>query len=49
MDDSPDEANHIGIYSLLSRETLTPLYQTLEKEYVALTKQQYSTYSAYCL
>ena len=47
MDDAPDEANHIGIYSLLSRETLTPLYIDLEKEYVALTKQQYGTYSAY--
>jgi branched-chain amino acid transport system substrate-binding protein len=47
MDDAPDEANHIGIYSLLSRETLTPLYVSLEKEYVALTKQQYGTYSAY--
>jgi branched-chain amino acid transport system substrate-binding protein len=47
MDDAPDEANHIGIYSLLSRETLTPLYSTLESRYVALTKQQFSTYSAY--
>ncbi len=47
MDDAPDEANHIGIYSLLSRQTLTPLYSTLETRYVALTKQQYSTYSAY--
>jgi branched-chain amino acid transport system substrate-binding protein len=47
MDDSPDEANHIGIYSLLSRETLTPLFTSLEKEYVALTKQQYTTYTAY--
>ena len=47
MDDAPVEANHIGIYSLLSRETLTPLYQSLEKRYVDLTKQQYGTYSAY--
>jgi branched-chain amino acid transport system substrate-binding protein len=47
MDDAPVEANHIGIYSLLSRETLTPLYSTLESRYVALTKQQYSTYNAY--
>jgi len=47
MDDAPDEANHIGIYSLLSRETSTPLYTDLEARYVALTKQQYSTYSAY--
>jgi len=47
MDDAPEEANHIGIYSLLSRETLTPLYQSLEKRYVDLTKQQYGTYSAY--
>ena len=44
MDDAPDEANHIGIYSLLSRETLTPLYNNLESRYVALTKQQYGTY-----
>jgi hypothetical protein len=47
MDDAPDEANHIGFYSLLSRETLTPLYVSNEARYVALTKQQYSTYSAY--
>jgi len=47
MDDAPDEANHIGIYSLLSRETITPLYSDLEKRYVALTKQQFGTYSAY--
>jgi branched-chain amino acid transport system substrate-binding protein len=47
MDDSPNEANHIGVYSLYSRETITPLYLALEKEYVSLTKQQYSTYSAY--
>ncbi len=47
MDDAPDEANHIGIYSLLSRQTLTPLYSNLETRYVALTKQQYTTYQAY--
>jgi ABC-type branched-subunit amino acid transport system substrate-binding protein len=47
MDDAPDEANHIGIYSLLSRETLTPLYNNLEGRYVALTAQQYSAYQAY--
>jgi branched-chain amino acid transport system substrate-binding protein len=47
MDDAPEEANHIGIYSLLSRETPTPLYYDLEARYVALTKQQYGTYSAY--
>ena len=47
MDDSPTEANHIGFYSLLSRETPTPLYYDLEKRYVALTKQQYGIYSAY--
>ncbi len=47
MDDSPEEANHIGIYSLLSRETPTPLFAQLEAEYTTLTKQQFSTYSAY--
>ncbi len=47
MDDAPEEANHIGIYSLLSRETLTPLYSQLEAEYTALTKQQFSSYTAY--
>jgi branched-chain amino acid transport system substrate-binding protein len=47
MDDAPDEANHIGIYSFLSRETITPLYNDLESRYVALTKQQFSTYTAY--
>ncbi|MFA5868804.1 MAG: ABC transporter substrate-binding protein [Candidatus Bathyarchaeia archaeon] len=47
MDDAPEEANAIGIYSLLSRETVTPLFQQLETEYTALVKQQYSTYTAY--
>jgi len=47
MADAPEEANHIGIYNLLSRETLTPLYKQLESKYVALTKQQYGTYNAY--
>ena len=47
MDDAPEEANHIGIYSLLSRQTPTQLYVDLEKRYIDLTKQQYGTYSAY--
>jgi branched-chain amino acid transport system substrate-binding protein len=47
MDDSPDEANHIGIYSLLSRETPTVLFEDLQTRYVALTKQQFTTYNAY--
>ncbi len=47
MDDSPNEAIHIGIYSLLSRETPTVLYNELDKEYSDLTGQQFSTYSAY--
>ncbi len=47
MDDAPDEANHIGIYSLLSRETVTSRYLDIQARYNALTAQQYSTYSAY--
>jgi branched-chain amino acid transport system substrate-binding protein len=47
MDDAPDEANHIGFYSLLSQQTLTPLYNSLEARYIAATKQQYSAYQAY--
>ncbi|MCX6648696.1 MAG: ABC transporter substrate-binding protein [Candidatus Bathyarchaeota archaeon] len=47
MDDAPEEANHIGIYSLLSRQTPTVLFTDLESRYIALTKQQYSAYSAY--
>jgi branched-chain amino acid transport system substrate-binding protein len=47
MDDAPDEANHIGIYSLLSRETTTSRFLDLQARYEALTSQQYSTYSAY--
>jgi len=47
MDSSPTQANHMGFYSLLSRETITPLFNSLEKRYVALTKQQFSTYRAY--
>lgn len=47
MDDAPDEANHIGVYSLLSRETTTPLFLSLQEKYTAMTQQQFSTYSAY--
>ncbi len=47
MDDSPSEANHIGIYSLLSRQTITSRYTAIESQYVALTSQQYSSYQAY--
>ena len=47
MDDAPDEANHIGIYSLLSHETVTPSFVALEQRYMSLTHQQYSMYSAY--
>jgi len=47
MDDAPAEANHIGIYSLLSRETTTTRFTELQKKYETLTSQQFSTYSAY--
>jgi branched-chain amino acid transport system substrate-binding protein len=47
MDDAPDEANHIGFYSFLSRETLTPLFSNVEARYVAAVKQQFTTYNAY--
>jgi hypothetical protein len=47
MDDAPDEANHIGIYSLLSRETTTSRFTELQKRYETTTAQQFGTYSAY--
>jgi len=47
MDDAPEEANHIGFYSLLSHQTITPSYLALEQRYVALTHQQFGMYSAY--
>jgi branched-chain amino acid transport system substrate-binding protein len=47
MDDSPEEANHIGVYSLYSLQTITPSYLKIQKEYEDLTKQQFGTYSAY--
>jgi branched-chain amino acid transport system substrate-binding protein len=47
MDDAPDEANHIGIYSLLSREDATSRFLDIQARYIALTSQQFSTYSAY--
>jgi len=47
MDDSPEESNHIGVYSFYSRETTTPLYYDLEERYTALTNQAYGSYSAY--
>ncbi len=47
MDDSPDEANHIGIYSMLSHQTPSTKFDDLQKRYVDLVKQQFSTYTAY--
>jgi branched-chain amino acid transport system substrate-binding protein len=47
MDDAPEEVNHIGIYSLLSRETVTSRFLDLQARYNTLTAQQFSTYSAY--
>ena len=47
MDDAPDESNHIGFYSLLSQQTLTPLYNSLDSRYTAATKQQFNAYQAY--
>jgi branched-chain amino acid transport system substrate-binding protein len=47
MDDAPEEVNHIGIYSLLSRETVTSRFLDLSQRYTAITAQQFSTYSAY--
>ena len=35
MDDAPEEANHIGIYSFLSRETMTSRYLDLQARYTA--------------
>jgi len=47
MDDSPDEANHIGIYSMLSHQTPSTKFDSLAKRYVDLVKQQFTTYTAY--
>jgi len=47
MDDAPNEANHIGIYSLLSRETTTSRFLEIQKRYETTTAQQFGTYSAY--
>lgn len=47
MDDAPMEANHVGLYSLLARDTLTPKFFELQEKYVKFTNQQFSTYSAY--
>lgn len=47
MDDAPDEVNAIGVYSLMSRETITPLFNQLKAEYESIVKQQYTTYRAY--
>ncbi len=47
MDDAPDEVNAIGIYSLLSRETKTPLFDDLKVKYEAITKQAFTAYTSY--
>ena len=47
MDAAPNEANHIGIYTLLPSVTTTPLYSQLEKRYEDLTSQQFSSNQAY--
>jgi len=47
MDEAPNEANHIGFYSLLPSPQFTLLYNSLQNRYEALTKQQFSSTQAY--
>jgi ABC-type branched-subunit amino acid transport system substrate-binding protein len=47
MDDSPNEANHIGVYGIIPHEVRTARYVDLETRYIAVTGRQFSTYWAY--
>jgi len=47
MDDSPEEGIHVGVYSMLAHQTPSTMFDNLKKRYEDLTKQQFSTYTAY--
>lgn len=47
MDDAPEQANHMKIYSLMAQSPTSSKFNSLKARYFALTQQQYTAYSAY--
>jgi branched-chain amino acid transport system substrate-binding protein len=47
MDDAPEQANHMKIYSLMAQSPTSSKFNNLKARFIALTQQQYTAYSAY--
>jgi ABC-type branched-subunit amino acid transport system substrate-binding protein len=47
MDDAPTQVNHMRVFSLQAKDPGSSLFYALRDRYQALTKQQYSAYTAY--
>ena len=47
MDDAPEQANHMKIYSLMAQSPTSSKFNNLKARFIALTSQQYTAYSAY--
>jgi branched-chain amino acid transport system substrate-binding protein len=47
MDDAPEQANHMKIYSLMAQSPTSSKFNNLKARFVAITNQQYTAYSAY--
>jgi len=47
MDDAPDQVNHMRVFSMMAKDPASSIFNYLKTRYEALTKQQYTAYSAY--
>ncbi|MCX6649242.1 MAG: ABC transporter substrate-binding protein [Candidatus Bathyarchaeota archaeon] len=47
MDDAPEQANHMKIYSLMAQSPTSSKFNNLKARFMAITQQQYTAYSAY--
>jgi branched-chain amino acid transport system substrate-binding protein len=47
MDDAPEQVNHMRVFSLMAQSPESSKFNALKTRYEALTKQQYTAYSAY--
>jgi len=47
MDDAPDQVNYLRCFSMMAQSPESSIFNALKARYEALTKQQYTAYSAY--
>jgi len=47
MDDAPDQVNHLRCFSMMAQSPESSQFDALAAKYTALTKQQFTAYSAY--